>query len=107
MSKFTDFIDGLKDEGGRLAKAELKELIASAKQEESDFVRLQAANLERWATMLADGDLTPAGFKKLVKKMEILAQLETIRLSVKAKAAAQRLADGIRSYVVKQLFALI
>ncbi len=26
MSKFTDFIDGLKDEGNRLAKAELKEL---------------------------------------------------------------------------------
>lgn len=107
MSKFTDFVDGLKDEGGQLAKAELKELIASAKKEESDFVRLQALNLERWAIMLVDGDLTPAGFKKLVKKMEILTELEKIRLSVKAKAAAQRLADGIRTYVVKQLFALI
>lgn len=30
MSKFTDFIDGLKDEGNRLAKAELKELVASS-----------------------------------------------------------------------------
>lgn len=107
MSKFTDFIDGLKDTGGRLAKAELKALIASAKKEESDFVRLQAANLERWVGMLADGDLTRAGFKKLVKKMEVLTELERIRLTVKAKAAAQRLADGIRTHVVNQLFALI
>lgn len=107
MSKFTNFIDRLKDESGRLAKDELKELITSAKKEESDFVRLQAANLERWVGMLADRDLTPAGFKKLVKKMEILTELERIRLTVKAKASAQRLADGIRTYVINQLFALI
>jgi len=107
MSKFSDFIDGLKDESGRLAKTELKTLIVSAKQEESDFVRLQATNLERWMVMLADGDLTAKGFKKLVKKMEVLTELEQIRLSVKAKAAAQRLADGIQTYVIKQLFALL
>jgi hypothetical protein len=107
MSKFSDFIDGLKDESGRLAKTELKALIVSAKQEESDFVRLQATNLERWMVMLADGDLTAKGFKKLVKKMEVLTELEQIRLSVKARAAAQRLADGIQTYVVKQLFALL
>ncbi len=107
MSKFNDFIDGLKDESGRLAKKELKELITSAKQEESDFVRLQAANLERWAVMLADGDLTTNGFKKLVKNMEVLKELEQIRLTVKAKASAQRLADGIQTYIVEQLFKLI
>jgi hypothetical protein len=107
MSKFTDFIDGLKDESSRLAKAELKELVASAKQEESDFVRLQATNLERWAVMLADGDLTPKGFRKLVNNMEVLKELEQIRLTVKAKASAQRLATGIQTYVVNGLFKLI
>ncbi|HEX9628097.1 MAG TPA: hypothetical protein VGA00_14245 [Acidiferrobacterales bacterium] len=107
MSKFTDFIDSIKDEGGKLAKDELKDLIATAKKDASDFVRLQATNLERWTIMLAEGDLTSKGYRKVVKKLEVLTELENIRLDVKAKARAQRLAEGIRDLVVKQLFSLI
>jgi hypothetical protein len=59
MSKFTDFIDGLKDSSGTLAKDELKSLISAAKKDESDFVRLQAENLERWVVMLSDGGPYP------------------------------------------------
>jgi hypothetical protein len=107
MSKFTDFIDGIVDESKTLAKDELKQLIASAKKDESDFVRLQAENLERWTVMLADEELTAKGYQLLVKKMEVLTQLEVIKLKVKAKASAQRLASGIQEMVVKSLFALI
>ncbi len=107
MSKFSSFIDSIKDESGKLAKGELKELISSAKKDASDFVRLQAENLERWTIMLAEGDLTVKGYKKLVKKMEVLTQLEVIRLKVKAKASAQRLAEGIEEMVVKGVFTLI
>ena len=107
MSKFTDFIDGILDESGKLAKEELKQLISSSKKNKSDFVRLQAENLERWTVMLAEGDLTVKGYKKLVKKMEVLTQLEAIKLKVSAKASAQRLASGIQEIVIKGLFALI
>jgi len=107
MSKFTDFIDGLLDEGSILAKTELKQLISDAKKDKSDFVRLQAENLERWTVMLADGDLTPKGYKKLVNKMEVLTQLEAIQLKVKAKASAQRLSEGIKDLVINGLFKLI
>ncbi len=107
MSKFTDFIDGLADEAGELAKKELKELVSGAKKDTSDFVRLQAENLERFVVLLADGDLKPEGFKKLVKKMEVLTQLEVIKLSVRAKASAQRLAEGIQDLVINSLFKLI
>lgn len=107
MSKFTDFVDGLADAGRALAKDELKRLVADAKKDQSDFVRLQAENLERWTVMLAEGELTPKGYKLLVQKMEVLTQLEVIKLKVQAKASAQRLADGIRDLVVKGLFRLI
>jgi len=107
MSKFTDFIDGILDETGKLAKEEFKELISSSKKDTSDFVRLQAENLERWTIMLADEDLTSKGYKKLVKKMEVLTQLEKIKLKMSAKASAQRLANGINEIVVKGLFALL
>ena len=107
MSKFTAFLDGLADEGRALAKDELKSLIATAKKDESDFVRLQAENLERWTVMLADGELTPKGYKLLVSKMEVLTQLEVIKLKVTAKASAQRLAEGIQDLVMKGMFRLI
>ena len=107
MSKFTDFIDSVVDESKELAKSELKGLIATSKKDTSDFVRLQAENFERWTVMLAEGDLTVKGYKKLVKKMEVLTQLDTIKLKVSAKASAQRLADGIQEMVVKGLFSLI
>ena len=107
MSKFTDFIDNISDESGKLAKDELKQLIFSYKKDKSDFVRLQAENFERWTIMLAEGDLTAKGYKKLVKKMEVLTQLEAIRLKVSAKASAQLLASGIQKLVIKGLFTLI
>jgi hypothetical protein len=107
MSKFSDFIDGIVDEAGVLAKSELKELIATAKQDQSDFVRLQAENLERWTVMLADKDLTVKGYKSLVKKMEVLTQLDAIKLKVKARASAQRLAEGIEKLVIDSLFSLL
>lgn len=107
MSKFTDFIDNISDESGKLAKDELKQLIFSSKKDKSDFVRLQAENFERWTIMLSEGDLTAKGYKKLVKKMEVLTQLEAIKLKVSAKASAQRLASGIQKIVIKGLFTLI
>jgi len=107
MSKFTDYIDGLQDKAGRLAKEELKALISSAKKDESEFIRLQAANVEHWTEQLATGEITPAGFKKLVSKMDVLSKLETIKLEVAAKASAQRLADGIRKYVIDGLCNLL
>lgn len=107
MSKFTDFVDGLQDAAGTLAKDELKKLVKDAKKDNSDFVRLQAENLERWTVLLADGDLTPVGYRKIVSKMEVLTQLHVIKLKVKARASAQRLAKGIRDLVVDGLFKLI
>lgn len=107
MSKFTDFVDGLEDAAGTLAKNELKTLVKEAKKDNSDFVRLQAENLERWTLLLADGDLTPVGYRKIVSKMEVLTQLQVINLKVKAKASAQRLAEGIQKLVVEGLFKLI
>ena len=107
MSKFTDYIDGLKDTTSTLAKDELKALIVSAKNDKSEFVRLQAENVERWTVELATGELTPAGFKKLVSKMDVLAKLETIKLEVAAKASAQRLADGIQKHVIEGLCKLL
>jgi len=107
MSKFADYIDGLKDKAGTLAKEELKVLISSAKNDQSEFVRLQAENIEHWTEQLAAGEITPAGYKKLVSKMDVLTKLDEIRLEVAAKASAQRLADGLQKYIIDGLYKLL
>ncbi len=50
--------------------------------------------------MLADDDLTPKGVRNLVRNMEVLKELGPIRLTVKAKVSAQRLATGIQTHFV-------
>jgi hypothetical protein len=107
MSKFTDYIDGIADKNSFLAKAELKELILSAKNDESEFVRLQAINVEHWTNMLAAGQLTPEGFKRLVTQMDVLTELETIKLNDAAKASAQRFANGIQKHIIDGLCKLL
>ena len=107
MSKFSNYIGGLADEGKVLLKDELIKLVSDAKDDKAEFVRKQAEKLEGWIELLADGDLTAAGFKKLVGKMEVLADLEELKLSVRAKASAQKLADGIRKLVIEGLFKLL
>jgi hypothetical protein len=62
VSKFTDYIDSIADKKSSPAKEELKELILSAKNDESEFVRLQAVDVEHWTVMLAAVQLTPAGY---------------------------------------------
>jgi uncharacterized protein YbaA (DUF1428 family) len=107
MSKFTDYIDGFEDKTSTLAKEELKNLISTAKNDKSEFVRLQAENVERWTEQLATGEITPMGYKKLVSKMAVLTKLEEIKLDVAAKASAQCLADGIQKHVIEGLCKLL
>jgi hypothetical protein len=107
MSKFTDYIDGLEDKAGTLAKEELKELIRSAKNDGSEFVRLQAVNVERWIDLLAAGQVTSAGFKRLVTQMDVLTELDTMKLDAAAKASAKRLADGIQKHIINGLCKLL
>jgi hypothetical protein len=107
MSKFTDYIDGLAEKNPTLARDELKELIRSARNDESEFVRLQAVNVERWIVMLAAGEITSAGFTRLVTQMEILTEPETIELDAAAKASAKRLAEGIQKHIIDGLCKLL
>jgi len=107
MSKFTDYIDGLTDKTSQLAKDELKELILSAKNDSSEFVRLQAVNIEHWTVMLAAGKLTPAGYQRLIMNMDVITELETIGLDDATKAGARRLAEGIQKHIINGLCKLL
>lgn len=101
------FIDNLKDDSGKLAKDELKKLIMLAKSDSQAFIKKQGEKLERYLNQLASGEITKEQFKGYVEDIRDLTEMEKLKMSVAAKASAQRLADGIASLVIDGLLALV
>ncbi len=101
------FIDDLKDEAGSLAKSELIGLITSSKADADSFVRKQAAKTERYLNQLASGEITKEDFVQNMKNIQRLTELQALKLSVAAKASAQRLTIGIQILILDSLLKLI
>lgn len=90
-----------------LAKEELKGLITSALDGSDAFVRKQAAKTERYLNQLATGKITKAQFEGYMKDIEDLTRMQALKLSVEAKARAQRLADGIQNLILDKMLKLL
>lgn len=101
------FIDGLKDEAASLAKEELKGLITNAVQDGNEFIRKQAAKAERYLNQLATGEITKEQFEGYMKDIESLTRMQALKLTVEAKARAQRLADGIQNLILDKMMKLL
>lgn len=106
-SNWEVFIDNLKDDAGKLAKDELKALVKATKNDSEAFIKKQGEKLERYLDQLAASAITKAQFKEYVEDIRDLTELEKLKMSVAAKASAQRLADGITSLVIDGLLSLV
>lgn len=102
-----DFINGLKDEAGALAKNELVDLIKGAKSDSEDFIKRQGVKIERYIGQLADGEIDSKEFEGYMLDIRDLTEIHALKLSVAAKARAQRLAKGITDLVIDGLMKLI
>ncbi len=107
LSRWEDFVDGLRDDAGVLAKSELKDLLACAKTDSVTFVRDQALELEKHLNELAAGAITKDEFEVLARDTKRLTEMEALKMSVAAKASAQRLVDGIGNLIINGLLRLI
>lgn len=101
------FVNDLKDDTGSLAKSELVGLITSTKSDAGDFVRKQAAKTERYLNQLAAGEITKEDFVQNMKNIQRLNEMQALKLSVAAKASAQRLTMGIQNLILDKLMNLI
>ncbi len=102
-----DFLDGLKDDAGKLAKEELKELIESTRGDSADFLKRQGEKLERYLNQLAAGLTTKEQFEGYVLDVRDLTEMQALEMSVAARARAQHLAEGITSLIINGLLGLI
>lgn len=106
-SVWEEFIDGLTDTAGVLAKAELKNLIAQAKSDADEFIKRQGKKTERYLTQLALGEITPAQFQGYMEDIRDLTQAESLKMRVAAKASAQRVSKGIEDLILNGLMRLL
>lgn len=107
MPDWKDFVNNLKDEAGSLAKSELIGLVTSTKADADEFVRKQAEKTERYLNQLASGEITKEDFVQNMKNIQRLTEMQLLKLSVAAKASAQRLSDGIQNLIIGKLLSLI
>jgi len=101
------FIDDLRDTGGQLASEELKGLVAGAKGDSDEFIRRQGEKLELYLDQLAQGMMTKAQFEGYVLDIRDLTEMQSLKMSVSARARAQNFAKGITALVINGLLTLI
>ena len=107
VSKWEDFIDNLRDEAGKLAKDELKDLVKTAKEDSEEFIRRQGEKLELYLNQLARGEITKEQFEGYILDIRDLSEMKVLEMSVEAKAKAQRLAMGIVNLILNGLISLL
>lgn len=106
-SKWENYIDGLKDDAGALAKEELKNLVNAATSDSDQFIREQGRKMEKYLTQLAAGEITKDQFKGNIEDIRDLTEMKKLELSVAAKASAQRVITGISNLIIDGLLKLL
>ena len=102
-----DFIDKIKDDSGKLAKDELKNLIDMAKNDSEDFVKKQGQKMEGYLKQLAAGQISKGQFENYMQDIKDLTEMQMLKMSVAGKASAQRLSDGIVTLIFDGLMKLL
>ncbi|NIM89941.1 MAG: hypothetical protein GTO17_03230 [Candidatus Aminicenantes bacterium] len=106
-SKWEDFIDNLKDESGKLAKDELKDLVKNTKEDSEQFIKRQGEKLELYLNQLASREITKEQFEGYILDIKDLTELKAIEMLADAKARAQRLVNGIIDLIINGLVFLL
>lgn len=107
IQKWEKFVAKLKDDSAKVLKDELKALILNAKDDKNDFLNRQGEKLELYLNQLAGGHITLEQFEGYVMDIRDLTELRALKMSVAAKAGAQRFAKGVTQLILKGLVALL
>jgi len=107
MTGISEFIDALVTDGKNFAKDELKALLKEAKEDDRLFIRHMGELTEEFIKLRALNQINNSEFEELMKDVVDLNKMQFQKLSVTAKARAQRIAIGLTNLVINSLLALI
>jgi hypothetical protein len=106
-SSWEDFINSLKDDSLSLAKGELINLVKTTRDDSEEFLKRQGEKLELYLKQLAVGEITKKQFAGYVEDIKALTEMHALKMSVAAKARAQKLAWQIGDLILNKLVALL
>jgi hypothetical protein len=105
--QWEQLFEELKGEAADLLKGELGKLLTEAKADTDGFVRRQAEKTELYLNQLAAGRISEQQAQSYLQDIKDLTALQELKMSVAAKASAQRLVKGIEDLILDRLFSLL
>lgn len=107
MSSINESINSLIPETVDFARDELKEVIGKAKFDNNILVRHIGELAEEYIQMRALDQLNNEEFVELMEDLIDLEKMQFHKISIEAKARAEKIVKGIRELVLNKLIALI
>jgi hypothetical protein len=107
MAGISEFIDSLVKDGKVFAKDELKSLLKDAGEDNRLFIRHMGELTEEFIKLRALNQINNDEFSELMGNVVDLNKMQFQKLSVAAKARAQKIANGLTDLVLNSLMALI
>jgi len=107
MAGTSEFIDALLKDSKSFAKEELKTLIRQAKADDRIFIRHIGELSEEFIQLRALNQITNSEFEELMRNLLDLKSLQYEKLSISAKARAQRLVNGLSEIILNNLLKII
>ncbi|EDP95418.1 hypothetical protein U8527_17165 [Kordia algicida OT-1] len=105
-----DFKNVLKEIKGNLLElmgAKFDDLKTESKKDVQDFLEASKAKLERWTTLLAEGNLTPQDYKWLVESQKDLVVLKGLYAAGVSKIKLGHLKNSILDTVINTAIGLV
>lgn len=106
-NSWEDVIEDIVGESGSLVKNEIRQLLDDAKNDSEDFLRRQADKIDNYLNQLANNEISKEQFESYLLDIKDLTEMHSLKLSVAARARAQRLADGITDIILNKLLSFI
>jgi len=107
MADFNLFWDTLVKEIGSLAKTQLPAFWNAAEQDGKAFLNTSKKKLEKWTEQLANGELSKADFKFLVKGLKDLAEMEALKQAGLALIQVDRFKSAVIDTIVGTAFKIL
>ena len=100
MVDFDSFLDTLKSDLGDVIKEYGQEYKEDILNDAVDFASKTQNDIEKWATLLKEGELSPKDFEFLLKGKKDLAEMEALKQKGLAQARVDKLKADILDTVV-------
>lgn len=107
MAIIDDVINSIKDEGLKLVKDQLKDLLTSAKDDTDAVVKETGKKIGDWLLLRAKGKLSDDELEALLYSRDQLLRQYKNTLEIKARARVEKIAVGLTNLVLDKVLGVV